>query len=65
MIMCTCVPMLGDEHLNAGADRGQKRALNFLELESQMGMSHLEWVLETKLGSFKEQGIFLPIELSL
>ena len=31
--------MLEDEHMSIGDGRGQKRALNFLELELQMSVS--------------------------
>lgn len=45
--MCMC----GLVHIHAGVPRGQKRAQDPLELESEEAVSCLMWVLETKLGS--------------
>jgi hypothetical protein len=45
--------------------RGQKRALDPLELELQMVVSCLVWMLGTKLGPLEEQPLLLTPEPSL
>lgn len=39
-------------HLGTGAHRGQKRALEPLELKFQVVVGHVAWRLATKLWSF-------------
>jgi hypothetical protein len=41
--------------MRAGAHRGQKRALDFLELEVQVFVSCQMRVLQTELGTLQEQ----------
>jgi hypothetical protein len=53
--MYTCVP---------GAHRGQKRALDTLNLKLQVIVSHLLWVLGTEPGSSASLGAFQPLALS-
>ena len=56
--------MLEDEHMSIGAGRGQKRALNFLELELQMSVRHLKWVLGTKFGRLKSSAYSYLLTIS-
>lgn len=54
--MCDCVPL--------GTFRGQKRASNPLELELQVSVIPLKWVLGNKL-VLEEQQTLLTTETSL
>lgn len=47
MHVCICMSM----HVSASSCRGRRQALDFLELEVEMVVSHPRWVLETELGS--------------
>lgn len=38
-------------HVSSGTSEGQNKALDLLELELQASVSHLIWMLGTKLGS--------------
>ena len=49
--LCVCVWEYMFAHMCAGACRCQKRIWDPLNLESQVTVSHLTWVLGTKLGS--------------
>lgn len=52
-------------YMCAVAYGGQQRAWDTLELESQAIVSHLRWVLGTKLPSLEEQQVLLNTETSL
>ena len=46
---CACLPVYAQQMCTALG--GQKRVLDILELQLQVVVSHLMWVLETKLRS--------------
>lgn len=50
LIMCVSVSVWEYVHVSAGAQGGQKRSLDLLELEAQVVVSCPTWVLGTKLG---------------
>lgn len=50
--------------MSIGDGRGQKRALNFLELELQMSVRHLKWVLGTKFGRLKSSAYSYLLTIS-
>lgn len=52
-------------HLSAGAHRDQKRASDLLEMELQLVVSLLLWVLRIELGSLQDQCAHLSAEPSL
>lgn len=46
-------------HMHAGAWRGQKRASALLELEFEVVLRCLTWVVGAKLGSLQKQYMYL------
>ena len=53
----------GSGHVSGVAHRGQKRTLDLLELDLQVVISHMTWVLGTKL--LQKQYVLLTTELFL
>lgn len=50
-------------HVNEGTQEGWKRVSDTLELEKQVAMSNLSWVLATNPSPLEEQHVLLAAEL--